>query len=416
VLVESRQVAAVERTTTRHCMNSMSLAVGIEAVMSFSLWASRTALSGYIQMNYSKVKNLVQASGPGNLDTTISPKTLTVCENDKNQCNSKSRAVSSVSGTILPRHIYILSVSRWLGTDGGSFHGRTHARSLSHDTFHASPQRPHQSSQSPTASNGQKPQAASSYVSHSGDIFDPPPDTSTSLISPQAFHTHTRIVAVSICIIFLSVACRRAHTDYHHSYGRTMSGGNANSLNFFDMNRTPVNAGAPQQPPDQSARTPSNSNDFKNTQTSAEGLRPHLPDSQSGGISLNPPQQPAPSTVSSQPPPKDPTSSGVNQRGIEPPTPERQIRHIKDLLLNLKIRIASCETHARQQGIKREEIWIKFELDRMRIEAHQAPDRRLGDHWKVIVANKVPFKTLQLELTGAFDLNADLGACAGWRT
>jgi hypothetical protein len=134
VLVESRQVAAVERTTTRHCMNSMSLAVGTEAVMSFSLWASRTALSGYIQMNYSKVKKSSQASSPGNLDTTISPKTLTVCENNENSCNSKSRAVSSVSGTILARHIHILSVSRWLGTKGGSFHGRTHARSLSHDT------------------------------------------------------------------------------------------------------------------------------------------------------------------------------------------------------------------------------------------------------------------------------------------
>lgn len=187
-----------------------------------------------------------------------------------------------------------------------------------------------------------------------------------------------------------------------------MSEGNANSLNFFDMNRTPVNAGAPQQPPDQSARTPSNSNDFKNTQSSAESLRPHLPDSQSGGVSLNPPQQPAASTISSQPPPKDPTSLGVNQRDIEFPTPEHQIRHIKDLLLNLKIRIASCETHARQQGIKREEIWTKFELDRMRIESHQVPDRRLGDHWKVIIENKVRFETLQLKLTGAFDSNADL--------
>jgi hypothetical protein len=181
-----------------------------------------------------------------------------------------------------------------------------------------------------------------------------------------------------------------------------MSEGNANSLNFFDLGRTPVSAGAPQQPPDQSAPTPSNSNAFRNTQPSAEGLRPRLPDSQSGGISLNLPQQPAASTVSSQPPPEDPASSGVNQRGIESLTPKRQVSHIKDLLLNLKIRIASCETHARQQGLRREEIWTRFELDRMRIEAHQVPDRKLGDHWKVIIENKVRFETLQLGLTEAF--------------
>jgi hypothetical protein len=44
----------------------------------------------------------------------------------------------------------------------------------------------------------------------------------------------------------------------------------------------------------------------------------------------------------------------------------------------------------------------------MRIESHQVPDRRLGDHWKVIIENKVRFETLQLKLTGAFDSNADL--------
>jgi hypothetical protein len=328
--------------------------------MSFSLWASRTALSGHIRMNYSKIINSSQASSPGNLDNTISPKTLTVCKNDENQCNSKSRAVSSVSGTILPRHIHILSVSRWrLGTEVGSFHGRTYARSLSHDTFHASPQRPHQGSQSPTASNGQKAQAASSYVSHSDDIFDPPPDTSTSLISPRAFHTHSH--CCSINLHHLSLSCKSPCTDILPSFLR-------------------------------------------------------LPDSQSGGISLSLPQQPAASSVSSQPPPKDPALSSINQRGIEPLTPERRISHIKRLLLNLKIRIASCETHARQQGLKREEIWTKFELDRMRIEAHQMPDRRLEDHWKVIVENKVPFETLQLGLTEAFDSNANLCAYADPRT
>jgi hypothetical protein len=36
----------------------------------------------------------------------------------------------------------------------------------------------------------------------------------------------------------------------------------------------------------------------------------------------------------------------------------------------------------------------------MRIEAHQVPDRRLGDHWRVIVMNRVPFEMLQLRVTG----------------
>ena len=76
-MVESREFAAVEKTTVRHCMNSMGLAVDIEAAMSFSSWASGTALSGHIQMNFSKVKNSSQTPSPSNLDTAISPETLT---------------------------------------------------------------------------------------------------------------------------------------------------------------------------------------------------------------------------------------------------------------------------------------------------------------------------------------------------
>ncbi|OSS54839.1 hypothetical protein B5807_00132 [Epicoccum nigrum] len=89
-------------------MNSMSLAVDIEAVTSFSLWASRTALSGHIQIKFSKVKTSSQTSSPRTLDTTISAKTLTVRKNDADLRDSKSGTVSPIS-----------------------FHGCTHARSLS---------------------------------------------------------------------------------------------------------------------------------------------------------------------------------------------------------------------------------------------------------------------------------------------
>ena len=74
----------------------------------------------------------------------------------------------------------------------------------------------------------------------------------------------------------------------------------------------------------------------------------------------------------------------------------------------MQIRIVSCETHAKRQGIRREETWVKFEVDRIRIEAHQKPDRRLNDHWKVIIENQVPFETLQLGVPGGFESDADI--------
>lgn len=139
-----------------------------------------------------------------------------------------------------------------------------------------------------------------------------------------------------------------------------MSEGRSDFLNFFDVNRTPVNARAPQQPPNQSAPPPSESNAFGNAQ----------------------------------------------------PT-ERQINHVKNLLENLNIEIGGFEKHATQQGLRREEVWVRFEQDRMRIEAHQEPEHRLGDHWREIVENQVPFETLHLGSTEAFDSNANLCACAG---
>ena len=242
-------------------------------------------------------------------------------------------------------------------------------------------------------------QAASSHASNSDDVFNPSPDTSISATSHYC----------SIDLRHLSLSCKTPRTEISPSSPEsTMSEGHSNSLNFSDTNRTPANAGAPQQPPDQSTLKPSNSNAPENAQPSAEGLRLHLPDSRSGGTSPNLPRQPAAPTVSSHSPPKNPASSSIKQRGIEPPTPERQIRHIKDLLLNLQIRIASCETHAKRQGIRREETWVKFEVDRMCIQAHQKPDRRLNDHWKVIIENQVPFETLQLGVPGGFESDADI--------
>lgn len=366
--------------------------------MSFSLWASRTALSGHIQMNYSKVKNLSQISSPGNIDTTTSPNTLTVWKNDANQRNiSKSRTASAMSVTLSPRHIYIMSVSRWLGMEW--FLPRPHPRVQSVSTAPSTPARNVLiKAVRATRSAMSRKRRQSLSTSHMAMI---------TLIHPHELLTHSHCCSINSHHLYSSY--KTPLTDILPSSLRgTMSESNSNSLNFFDLGRTSANARSAQQPPDQSAPMLPNSSAYRNNQPSAEGPRPCLPDSQSGGISLNLPLQPAASTVSSQPPPKDPASSGINQRGIEPPTPEQQICHIKDLLLNLKIRIASCETHAKRQGLKREEIWTSFEHDRMRIEAHMVPDLWLGDHWKVIVENQVPFETLQLGLTEAFDSNANL--------
>lgn len=338
-----------------------------------------------------KSQNSSQISSPGNLDATISPNTLTVWKNDANQRNiSKSRTASAIPVTLLPRHIHIFSVSRWLGMEW--FLPRPRPRVQSVSTAPSTPARnvlikAVRATQS--AMNRKRRQPLS--TSHMAMM---------TLIHPHELLTHSHCCSINSHHLYSSY--KTPLTDISPSSLRgTMSESNFNSLNFFDLGRTPANDRGVQQPPDQSAPMPSNSNAFRNTQPSAEGSRPRLPDAQSGAISLNLPLQPAASTVSSQPPPKDPASSGINQRGIEPPTPEQQICHIKNLLLNLKIRIASCETHAKRQGLKREETWTSFEHDRMRIEAHQPPDRRLGDHWKVIIENQVPFETLQLGLTEA---------------